>query len=79
MPGATNLAELGIGLNPLARIGPAITETKKRLGTAHFALGDNAGGYGGVVECPLHLDGMVLAATVTVDGIDLVRDGGLVE
>lgn len=76
--GATNLAELGIGLNPLARIGPHITESKKRLGTAHFALGDNAGGYGGVVECPLHLDGMVLDATVVVDGADLVRDGALV-
>ena len=78
VPGATNLAELGIGLNPLARFGPHITETKKRLGTAHFALGDNAGGYGGVVECPLHLDGMVLDVTVTVDGRDLVRDGVLV-
>ncbi len=76
--GATNLAELGIGLNPRARFGPHITETKKRLGTAHFALGDNAGGYGGVVECPLHLDGMVLDVTVTVDGRDLVRDGVLI-
>ncbi len=78
VPGATNLAELGIGLNPLARFGPHITETKKRLGTAHFALGDNAGGYGGVVECPLHLDGMVLDVSVVVDGRDLVRDGVLV-
>ena len=77
VPGATNLAELGIGLNPLARIGEFITESKKRLGTAHFALGDNAGGYGGVVECPLHLDGMVLEATVVVDGVDVVRDGVL--
>jgi leucyl aminopeptidase (aminopeptidase T) len=78
VPGATNLAELGIGLNPLARIGPHITESKKRLGTAHFALGDNAGGYGGVVECPLHLDGLVLDVTVVVDGRDLVRGGVLV-
>jgi leucyl aminopeptidase (aminopeptidase T) len=78
VPGATNLAELGIGLNPEARFGAHITETKKRLGTAHFALGDNAGGYGGVVECPLHLDGMVLDVTVVVDGRDLVRDGVLV-
>jgi leucyl aminopeptidase (aminopeptidase T) len=75
VPGATNIAELGIGLNPLARIGPHITEAKKRLGTAHFALGDNAGGYGGVVECPLHLDGLVLDATVVVDGETVVRDG----
>jgi AcrR family transcriptional regulator len=55
-----------------------ITETKKKLGTAHFALGDNAGGYGGVVECPLHLDGMVFDVTITIDGEDAVRDGQIV-
>jgi aminopeptidase len=42
--GATNIAELGIGLNGAARISDDITESKKKLGTAHFALGDNAGG-----------------------------------
>jgi leucyl aminopeptidase (aminopeptidase T) len=78
VPGATNIAELGIGLNAAARLGGDITESKKRLGTAHFALGDNAGGYGGVVECPLHLDGMLLDVTVSIDGDDVVRDGALV-
>ena len=73
--GATNIAELGIGLNPAARISDDITESKKRLGTAHLALGDNAGGYGGVVECPLHLDGMLFDVTVSIDGEDVVRDG----
>jgi leucyl aminopeptidase (aminopeptidase T) len=77
VPGATNVAELGIGLNELARIGDDITESKKRLGTAHFALGDNAGGYGGVVECPLHLDGMLFDVTVSIDGDKVVRDGSL--
>jgi leucyl aminopeptidase (aminopeptidase T) len=77
VPGATNIAELGIGLNEMARVGDDITEAKKRLGTAHFALGDNAGGYGGVVECPLHLDGMLFDVTVSIDGDDVVRDGSL--
>jgi leucyl aminopeptidase (aminopeptidase T) len=75
VPGATNVAELGIGLNPAARIGADITETKKREGTAHMALGDNAGGYGGVVECDLHLDGMLFGVTVEIDGDAVVRDG----
>jgi leucyl aminopeptidase (aminopeptidase T) len=75
VPGATNIAELGIGLNPAARISDDITESKKKVGTAHFALGDNAGGYGGVVECPLHLDGMLFDVTITVDGEAIVRDG----
>jgi leucyl aminopeptidase (aminopeptidase T) len=76
--GATNIAELGIGLNPEARVGEEITEAKKRLGTAHFALGDNAGGYGGVVDCPLHLDGLLLDVTVELDGQAVVLDGKLV-
>lgn len=77
VPGATNIGELGIGLNPAARISDEITETKKRIGTAHFALGDSAGGYGGTVECALHLDGMVMEATVTIDGVDVVHAGEL--
>lgn len=75
--GARNIGELGIGLNPLARLGSDITEAKKRAGTAHMAIGDNAGGYGGVVECDLHLDGMLLEPTITVDGTDLVCGGEL--
>lgn len=75
--GATNIAELGIGLNDAARISDDITESKKKLGTAHLALGDNAGGYGGVVDCPLHLDGMVFDVTVSVDGEEVVHDGEL--
>jgi leucyl aminopeptidase (aminopeptidase T) len=73
--GATNIAELGIGLNPAARIGADITEAKKRSGTAHMALGDNAGGYGGVVESAVHLDGMLFDVTVTVDDASVVRAG----
>ena len=75
VPGGTNLAELGIGLNPAARVSDEITESKKKQGTAHFALGDNAGGYGGVVESPVHLDGMLFGVTITVDGEEIVRDG----
>jgi leucyl aminopeptidase (aminopeptidase T) len=77
VPGARNLAELGIGLNPAARLSDDITEAKKRAGTAHFALGDNAGGYGGVVECPLHLDGLVFEPTIAIDG-EIVIDAGVV-
>jgi leucyl aminopeptidase (aminopeptidase T) len=73
--GGTNIAELGIGLNPAARISDDITESKKREGTAHFALGDNAGGYGGVVESAVHLDGMLFDVTVLIDDEVVVRDG----
>jgi leucyl aminopeptidase (aminopeptidase T) len=75
VPGATNIGELGIGLNPAARVSDDITETKKRIGTAHFALGDSAGGYGGTVSSPVHLDGMCFDVTIAIDGDVVVRDG----
>ena len=78
VPNARNIAELGIGLNPAANLDGEITEAKKRAGTAHMALGDSAGGYGGLVESPVHLDGLMLDVTITVDGRTVVDAGELV-
>ena len=72
---ADNIAEIGIGLNPLARISDEITESKKALGTVHLALGDSANEYGGLVECEVHLDGLILRPTVTFDDRIVVADG----
>ncbi|HUG29941.1 MAG TPA: aminopeptidase [Candidatus Limnocylindria bacterium] len=72
---ADNVAEIGIGLNPEARIADEITEAKKALGTVHVALGDSANEYGGTVECEVHLDGLVLDPTVTFDGVAVIVDG----
>lgn len=74
---ATNIGELGIGINPLARITSDITESKKRLGTAHMAMGDSAGGYGGTVVSDVHLDGMIMMPRIEVDG-RVVADGGVI-
>lgn len=73
--GADNIGEIGIGLNPAARIGDDITEAKKAFGTVHIALGDSANEYGGLVECEVHLDGLVMDPTVEFDGVPVV-DGG---
>ena len=75
IPNSPNIAEIGIGLNPKARLTSQISETKKRLGTAHLALGDNARDYGGMVECAVHLDGMVLDVTIELDGVTLMDCG----
>ena len=72
---AGNIGEIGIGMNPAARLTDEITESKKRLGTAHVAMGDSAGEYGGTVVCDVHLDGMVLDAVIEVDG-EVVVDRG---
>lgn len=74
---ARNIGEIGIGMNPEARLTAEITESKKKLGTAHVAMGDSAGEYGGTVVSDVHLDGMVLDATIEVDG-EVVVDRGTV-
>ena len=72
---ADNIGEIGIGLNPAARIGDEITEAKKALGTVHIALGDSANEYGGLVECDVHLDGLVMEPTIEFDGEAVVVGG----
>ena len=72
---ADNIGEIGIGLNPAARIGDEITEAKKAFGTVHIALGDSANEYGGLVECDVHLDGLVMEPTIEFDGVAVVVAG----
>jgi leucyl aminopeptidase (aminopeptidase T) len=74
---ATNIGELGIGINPHAILCDDILESKKQLGTAHIAMGDSAGGYGGLVVSDIHLDGMVLDVRIELDGRVLVENGNL--
>jgi aminopeptidase len=72
---AGNIGEIGIGLNPAARIADEITEAKKAFGTVHIALGDSANEYGGLVESDVHLDGLVMTPTVEFDGRPIIVDG----
>lgn len=72
---ARNIAEIGIGLNPAARLTADITESKKRLGTAHMAIGDSAGEYGGAVISDVHLDGMILDCEISLDDEVIVSGG----
>lgn len=71
---ARNIAELGIGLNPAARLCGNILEDEKVMGTVHIALGDNAS-MGGNVHIPIHLDGIILAPTLWLDGKMVMESG----
>jgi leucyl aminopeptidase (aminopeptidase T) len=74
---ACNIAEFSIGTNPRARLKGNLAEDKKRLGTVHFAIGDNRS-LGGIVEANIHLDGLMLEPTVIADNHKvLVRNGHL--
>ena len=66
------VAELGIGLNPLARIRGSIIEDEGKLGTAHVALGDNTR-LGGKNSAPIHIDLVLKTPHIQLDGITLLK------
>jgi leucyl aminopeptidase (aminopeptidase T) len=73
---AYNIAELGIGTNDQAIITGQILEDEKVMGTVHIALGNNVS-MGGSCDVGIHLDGVMLKPTVTVDGKSLMQKGNL--
>ena len=70
----TNLAELGVGTNDRARLTGNVLEDEKILGTVHVAFGASAG-IGGTVSVPIHLDVVVLDASLEVDGQPVLDHG----
>ncbi len=69
-----NLAELGVGTNDRARLTGEVLEDEKILGTVHVAFGASAG-IGGTVSVPVHLDAVILDATLEVDGLTVLDAG----
>jgi leucyl aminopeptidase (aminopeptidase T) len=69
-----NLAELGIGANPMARRPENVLEAEKIKGTVHIGIGDNLH-MGGRVESDLHEDLVQPKPDLLVDG-RLVIAGG---
>jgi leucyl aminopeptidase (aminopeptidase T) len=70
----TNLAELGVGTNERAQLTGEVLEDEKILGTVHVAFGASAG-IGGTVTVPIHLDAVVLDATLDVGGRRVLDSG----
>jgi len=62
--GARTIAELGIGLNPKARLVGIMLEDEKAYRTAHIAFGSNIGFPGGVNESSTHIDYLVHRPTI---------------
>ncbi len=73
-PKARNIAELGIGTNKLAKPGKGLLEVEKIYGTCHVALGNNAY-FGGEVDVPYHVDGLIIKPTLKLDGKTIIKNG----
>jgi len=61
----SNIAELGIGTNDMAKRPDNILESEKILGTIHIALGDNSS-FGGRVKTPFHQDFVFFRPTLVL-------------
>jgi leucyl aminopeptidase (aminopeptidase T) len=70
----TNLAELGVGTNEAATLTGNVLEDEKILGSIHIAFGASAG-IGGTVSVPIHLDVVVIDATLEIDGRPVLDAG----
>jgi leucyl aminopeptidase (aminopeptidase T) len=72
-----NLAELGVGTNDKAQLTGLVLEDEKILGTVHVAFGASAG-IGGTVSVPIHLDVVVVDASLEIDGRQVLDRGQFV-
>lgn len=64
--GAAMVCEVGMGLNPGARLVGRMLEDEKALRTAHVAFGDNQGFPGGAVRSGMHVDCLVHLPSIEV-------------
>jgi aminopeptidase len=66
--GGDVIAELGIGFNPTVKPRGHVMLDEKAAGTAHVAIGHNAGSYGGTNQASIHVDCILSSPQIEVDG-----------
>ncbi len=75
-PQVYNIAELGVGLNPKARLCGLMLEDEGVLGMVHIGIGTSIT-LGGKVKARVHYDLLMHGATLVVDGKAVLREGQL--
>lgn len=73
-PAAYNIAEVGVGTHPRARLSGEPLEDERIYGSCHIGIGTNIS-FGGQVRAKWHVDANVLNATIEVDGRRILEDG----
>jgi leucyl aminopeptidase (aminopeptidase T) len=78
-PNIYQVVELGIGLNPKARIGRGLmAEDESQMGTVHLGLGEGRT-FGLEVPASTHIDLVVRHPTLAVDGLTILANEQLIE
>ena len=72
--GAAMLCEFGLGINPGALWHADLMEAEQARGTCHLGFGDNTA-YGGRNASATHVDFVLRAPTIVVDGRTICEDG----
>ncbi|GAC1531145.1 MAG: hypothetical protein NVS2B6_19270 [Thermoleophilaceae bacterium] len=65
---------MGIGTNERATLAGNVLEDEKILGTVHIAFGASAG-IGGTVSVPIHLDVVILDASLQIGETAVLEAG----
>jgi leucyl aminopeptidase (aminopeptidase T) len=73
-PEAYNIAEIGIGTHPRARVTGGPLEDERIYGSVHIGIGTSIT-FGGDVKAAWHVDANVPNATLDVDGQRILEDG----
>lgn len=75
-PNVYNVAEIGIGLNPCAKVIGNMLEDEGAFGVVHVGLGTSTN-LGGVLKASCHYDVLLTGGTLTIDGEPILVDGKL--
>jgi len=76
-PKVYNIGELGIGLNPKARLCGLMLEDEGAFGSVHIALGSNAD-FGGNTRAARHIDLIIRKSTLLLDEKLVLQEGEVV-
>lgn len=77
-PDLYRVAELGIGLNPKARMRGCYIEDESVYGSAHIGIGNNEATMAGKIEATAHIDNIFWRPTIKLDGQRIMENGRLI-
>ncbi|UOF88871.1 hypothetical protein LSG31_13070 [Fodinisporobacter ferrooxydans] len=77
-PDICQVAELGIGLNPKAKLRGQFIEDESIYGTGHVGMGNNESTMGGTLKVNGHFDNIFWYPTIKLDGKEIIKDGKIV-